>query len=160
MRMNEAELISELLVTIDLGLQDKKGILKPYYSKYEKNYPQKDKITSEYLHVLELISIIFGDAIETTKFKNKTLFYSLFCAIYDLYYGLPDQDGRRLGQIPPSKYMDARGMLHLLNSQLNTENPSEEYIEFKSAYGSQTDNIKPRKIRHATIKRLLIKLIE
>lgn len=159
MRMNEAELISELLLAMDLGLQDKKKSLNAYYSKYDKKYPNKNKFYNEYLQIIDKITQIFGNAIETTRFKNKTLFYSLFCVMYDLYFGLPMQEGRH-GQIPPNRYNEAKGVLFSLDSQLNLESPSSEYLEFVNACKSQTDNINPRRIRHSTIKSLLVNLIE
>ncbi len=157
-RMSEEELISELLLAMDLGLQDKKKSLDAYYLKYDKIYPENEEFSNKYLDVLEKIDQLFGNVIETTKFHNKVLFYSLFCVIYDIYHGLPGQTGPH-GQIMPEQYEKAKNVLYLLNSQLIMEKPSKKYLEFVNATKSQTDNINPRGIRHSTIKGLLLNCI-
>jgi Protein of unknown function DUF262 len=158
-RMNEEEFISELLLAMELGLQDKKKSLETYYSKYDKMYPNKDKFSNEYFFVIEKIDQIFSDAIKTTKFHNKVLFYSLFLVIYDLYYGLPRQAGPH-GSISTIQHDRAKNALYNLHSQLTMKTPSSEFVDFVNASKSQTDNIKPRELRHSTIKGQLIDLIE
>jgi len=157
-RMTDSELISELFIAMDLGLQDKKKNLNLYYKNHDKTYPNADVLSSRYKEIINTIDSIFGNTINRTAFRRRSLFYSLFCVIYDLNYGLPHQDGPH-GFIPIQNYEQANEVLEKLHSEIKSDNPSEEFLEFVTACASQTDNFRPRQTRHLMIKTLLLPLI-
>jgi len=158
-RMAETELISELLVAMDLGLQDKKKTLDLYYRNNDREYPKGELFSERYKATIESIKQVFGETINKTRLRRRTLFYSLFCVLYDLTYGLPEQTGPN-GSIPKENFNKAREALLFLDAQIKSETPAENYVDFVFACGRQTDNIKPRQIRHDAIKSVLLPLVK
>ncbi len=149
-RMGEAELMSELVVAMLDGLQDKKKSLEGFYKKYDDRFPEAAKIHKEFESCIETIDSIMGGQLRTTEFHKKALFYSLFCVVYDLLYGLPGGSAHR-SKLPARSFASIRRGLQRLSNELKAEIPSRRYLKFIEASGRQTDNIGPRRIRHRFI---------
>jgi len=158
-RMADAELVSELLVAMDLGLQDKKGILDSYYKRNDDEYPRGQILSEQYLEIVKHMTCIFADSIRETRIRGKSLFFSLFCVLYDLLYGLPGQ-GQPVGMIPERNYKKARQSLVLLGEQASREHPPIELVEFADACKRHTNDIGPRQTRHNVIKSIVLPLVE
>jgi len=157
MRMKDAELCSELTIAMIDGIQDKKKI-RLYYAKYDDKFPQENEVEKKFKQCIDKIAEIYGDDARRSPFKKSTLFYSLFCAIYDLLYGLPKSRAIK-NPIPigPEQYEAVRKALQKLEEQLIAKRPSGSYISFKDASTRQTTDVKNRKIRHKFIVREILK---
>jgi len=151
-RMTEAELVSELLVAMLDGLQDKKKSLEKFYEKYDDQFPQRRQLENRFKRCMSTIGKIFGSELSRLAFKRRALFYSLFCVIYDLLYGLRRSRSSRY-DIPRKKYLAIRRAMRKLSDQINADVPDGEYVAFVHACTRQTDNLKPRQIRHETIRK-------
>jgi len=151
-RMAEAELVSELIIGMMAGLQDKKSSLDKYYTTYEDVFPQARLLRIQFEGVINWIEINIGDQLTKTAFRRKTLFYSLFMAVTDILYGIPDGVGPISPTIPISLSKNKRKRLHeKLNEvsfAIKLDSPPKDISEFAAAAARQTDNIKPRKTRH------------
>lgn len=87
-RMLDIEFISEILATMLFGQQDKKKNLDAIYAKNEKmEKEERPKARRDFERIKGLIQDIFPE-IASTRFNNKSDYYSLFYALYRL-----DKDG-------------------------------------------------------------------
>lgn len=150
MRMADAELVSELVIAMLWGLQDKKKSISQYYQKYDTEFPQETRTVSRFAEILRRISETFGEALPMSGFHKRALFYSLFCCMYDLEYGLPGENGP-YGRVGIANSQPARQVLVHLTNQVESARPEPEFAEFVTACLGQTDNILPRKTRHQVI---------
>jgi len=153
-RMGEAELTSELVVAMLAGLQDKKKSLEGYYKTYDDNFPQGRQIRKRFEACILSIQDIFGAELLESAFKKKALFYSLFCAIFDIIYGMPSSPiDRRISRkkISASSNSPIRRSLNRVGAVLESREPTAEEVKFIDACARQTDNIAPRRVRHKFI---------
>lgn len=90
LRMADATLVADLVISMIEGIQSKKQI-KPFYNKYEKEFDYNtDLLEREFDETIELIKNIFDDTLKNTQFKRVHLFYTLFTSIYNTKFGLKD----------------------------------------------------------------------
>jgi hypothetical protein len=155
MRMKEAELATDLVIAMIDGIQDRKKI-KLYYKKYDDNFPQEREIVNHFRRCIDTIAEIFGDSLIASPFRNTTLFYSLFCAIYDIMYHLPKSDTSSF-QIKGKMHKTIKRALARLEKQLQEKEPSPKYFEFKDASTRHTTDLSRRLIRHQTIMNEIFK---
>lgn len=157
-RMKEAELVSELLIAMDLGLQNKKKTIDSYYHKFDHEYPMKQHCSELYRSTLGFIERAFGNIIAKTRLGRSALFYSLFCVMHDLVHGLPGQTGPH-GSIPEEDFDEARNALLRLDEQIRSATPEQRFVEFVAACQRHTSDIGPRQVRHHTIKSVLLPFV-
>lgn len=166
-RMNEAQLISELLVMQMDGIQDKKASLNSFYEHLDSGWGKSarnwrfrgrelpkewlsERVASDRLRkVLEEVRSGTGPILRKTKFRRASLFYSLFGAIYHRYYGLPG-----LSIPTPRRPLTNDGwdrvcaalfeLSEMLSSRTAIDDLSGWRREFVEASARQTDNIGPR----------------
>ncbi|MCI4345759.1 MAG: DUF262 domain-containing protein [Thermoplasmata archaeon] len=154
LRMGEAELVSELVVAMLDGLQDKKKSLKEYYKKYDPSFPEEERVRTEFIQVISDIAKLFGPALKSSPFRKKVLFYSLFLVLYDNRFRLPhspvDPD-RGKASITGSNRAKVLKRLMLLGEQREQSQPDPAYLQFWEASHRQTDNLAPRLTRHRFI---------
>jgi len=151
-RMTEAELVSELLVAMIDGFQDKKKSLENFYKKYDDNFSQRQELEDRFKFSIGRIKKIVGQDLGRMAFHRRPLFYSLFCVVYDLQYGLPKTKPRRIEEIPKKKYPAVKDVLTRLSNQITSKTPEAKYLRFVEACARQTDNIRPRQVRHGVMK--------
>lgn len=94
-RMSEAELTSELIIAMIAGIQPRRGI-ESYYKQYDDEFPEQGMVIEKFKQSMDIIGEVIGERLDDSHFNSKHLFYSLFCAIYDLLYGLPETTYRRI----------------------------------------------------------------
>jgi len=146
-RMGEAELASELVVTMLDGLQDGKSKLETFYKKFDEDFPQARRVTAGFKETIDNIGDVMGQVISQTAFRNKANFYSLFALFYDMTFGLPGSDQRiRIGASQKPKVRDA---LVELIGRLKDREPGPDIAPFVSATRSSTDNLPQRQTRHS-----------
>lgn len=88
-RMVEAEMTSDLLVSIMKGLQGKsQPRLDKFYEDYDDAFEGSTNLASRFQRVMEVIDDSIGEFLARSKLQRQPLFYSLFTASYDHMYGL------------------------------------------------------------------------
>ena len=154
-RMGEAEMISEIVIAMIAGLQDKAKI-ESFYKKYDEEFSPKEDIKQKFDRICTLINEIFSSGLEI-NFKGKALFYSLFLVLYDLEYGLPRQE-KKIVHLHSEYYGAVKAAIERLNRIIDAEEPKE--IVFARACAQATDKQKSRQIRHARIKKEILSFIQ
>jgi hypothetical protein len=146
-RMGDARITSELIIGMMHGLQDTAKILRSYYMKYDEHMPDPERWTRRFNFLMDQIIDIFGDGLGETAYSKTPLFYSLFCLLYDCNYGLPNSPIIPHG-VPASKYQKIASALISLAQYLDQDMPPAKYAPFVVSCKQQTNNIKPRTVRH------------
>jgi hypothetical protein len=85
-RMDEVELTSELMIFMLKGLTGKtQTAIDKAYDEYDKTFANKDEVERRFRLVMGNIEKM-GRQIAIGPFKKRTLFYGLFCAVYQLMF--------------------------------------------------------------------------
>lgn len=155
MRMKEAELSTDLVIAMIDGIQDRKRI-RSYYKKYDDDFPQEEVLKERFEKLIDTIAAIYGDSLSVSQFAKSTLFYSLFCALYDLNYGLLRKE---TPSVPTTRetYDAIRRALSVLEKELTAKEPSPAYYDFVDASSRHTTDQSSRLIRHRTIVSEILK---
>jgi hypothetical protein len=82
-RMEDVEFVSELLVGLMAGPQEKKQTLDGFYEDFDKQFPDRSYWEQIYYDTRELIDNVLGTA-NVRRWKSRSEFYSLFLAFGDL----------------------------------------------------------------------------
>lgn len=86
-RMVDAEFTSELLGSILRGITNKKDKLDEVYRDYDSMEPEDVVKTKKiFRSIFILIESILGDDLKTTRFNNRSDFYSIFYLLFTLKY--------------------------------------------------------------------------
>jgi hypothetical protein len=158
-RMDEAEMVSELLVAEIDGLQDKKKSLDTFYDANDAEFAGREMYADRFRSVITEISESMDVVLSETEFARKPLFYSLFTAVYHRMYGLPKCDlPRKKSPINANErvklFETVISLSDAIDSFLSEDDETEQsegLTPFVSASLRQTDNIKPRTLRLETI---------
>jgi len=154
-RMKEAELATDLVIAMIDGIQDRKKI-KSYYKKYDDNFSKEEEVINRFKKCIDTIAEMFENILIESQFRRTTLFYSLFCAIYDLMYCLPGSDVPEI-QLKKDMYNSIKKALFRLEKELTAKETSPKYFEFKDASTRHTTDQSRRLIRHKTIVNEILK---
>lgn len=159
-RMADAELTSELVITMIDGLQDKRKI-EAFYNEYEDKFPQREKIKSEFKKCIDTIGEIYGDMLPESFFKRLPPFYSLFCVIYDLLYGIKihEANKRRIA-ITPKDYPKIKVALENLEDSLKEHDQNLEIKQFVEDCTRHTTSLPERERRHDFLLNYISKYLE
>jgi len=147
-RMRDAEYVSELLMAMLWGPQDKKKRLDECYAKYETmEEDQKETLRRSFLYIIGKIKEILPD-LKTTRFKNKGDFYSLFYAFYEF---------RNTGYFFPSDSTPIRETLIEIHksASLGLNSPDPSIIKYYEGCLNSPDSLRNRRYRIELIKNLL-----
>lgn len=149
-RMAEAQLTTDLLVAMLKGLTDGRKAIEATYEEYDDSFAARTQMVDRFREIIDQIEGIFGDELDETDFTRAPLFYSLFLVLYDLRYQLPrsQTESKQIRARDRSALVSA--LLHL-DAQLSADEPDRPYVRFREAAARQTDNLRPRQIRHETI---------
>lgn len=122
-RMGDVDLATELIIASLDGIQEKKAkLIESYYKKYDDDFPLRKQVEENFRKTIDTIGQIYGDVLPTSLFRRNPLFYSLYCLIYDLSFGLKNSDNTI--RIQEKDYPKIRNALEDLESIL--ESASEE----------------------------------
>jgi hypothetical protein len=88
LRMDEAELTSDLLIALLDGIKSRKAI-DIYYRKHDDELKEKAKLAQSFRKTMDSIGGLSAGALADSPFKSPVLFYSLFCAIHHHLNGVP-----------------------------------------------------------------------
>ncbi len=89
MRMQEINLVADLLIAILVGIKSKKQIRK-YYDVYEKDF-EGDTAEIEYIFdsIIEKLQQIYPEGLSDTEFHRLHIFYTVFVFVAHRMYGVP-----------------------------------------------------------------------
>lgn len=105
-RMAEAEFVAELLIAISSGIKAKtKAIIDKAFNEWDNTFPSRSILMKRFRHTMDMIgAILNGTPSGDSSFRRVPLFYTLFCAIYHMLFGLPGIERKRVnlkqGDIP------------------------------------------------------------
>jgi len=108
LRMADAEFVSDLLIAMSDGIQEKdKKIIDHFYAKYDDQFPRRRVFEKRLREVIDQIGAIMDGTLAKSSFKSTRLLFPLFCAVYHMHYQLPElkapQKAIRLSQYPKLK---------------------------------------------------------
>jgi hypothetical protein len=147
-RMNDAQLVSELLLTMLRGIKPTNATqLKKIYEQYDPEFPEASEYTERFDKTIDIIGEIFGSQLHNTAYKRVPLFFSLFIFIYDALYGIPGQDYPRIRFTKSERYSVYRALTKL-STIIQSNDPPRKYIPLNEASRRGTANPDRRRIRH------------
>ncbi len=89
LRMQEVNLVADLLIAMREGIKSKKQI-KKYYDLFEEKFDDDaDAIEKKFDSVVAIMGELYPEGLTTSEFSRIHLFYSLFTAVAHCLYGLP-----------------------------------------------------------------------
>jgi hypothetical protein len=158
--MAEAELASDLLVTLLAGIQSSKTI-PTFYRDYEDTEGALPSAAQRFDKIMSFIGAIYpANDLRTTNWRKQPLFYSLFAALAHGLYGLPKLDAPR-PKIRDKDVGKLRVALDDLDSQVDefgraTAPPaSASFAQFVEFSRRRTADAKARSYRTAFIAKEL-----
>lgn len=153
-RMHEVEFVSELIIAMIAGMQDKKSSIDSFYDKYDDIFQERVEIENRFRNIIDIINESVGESLASTEFRRVPLFYTLFIAIAHRMYGVPGVDlaGGGRGKLVNSERERLEAAILDLSNVISAAKEDEAALSsegrlFFSACTRQTDNLRPRKIR-------------
>lgn len=156
-RMADAELVSEIVICMIHGIQGGKSYIKKYYEIYEDEFPQEDRVTTQFNKIIDLIASIFPDNLSKTPFSRSPLFFSLNIALFDVVYGIGENFTQKTKTIPSRSYQLINDLLMILGEEITRSAPSTEFEDLYNASTRRTTNLQERSIRHEYFKEAILK---
>jgi len=153
-RMEEAELVSELLAASLEGLQNGKKSLDSIYSRYDEAFDNRGEIEKRFRSAMAEIAEAVGD-LNDSQFFRLPLFYTLYCAVYHYKYGIPGVNLKRPRKVDvslSSKLQEKLSeaviyMSDVLDAAKNEMPVGDSDMPFVAAALRHTDDLKPREAR-------------
>lgn len=147
-RMLEAELTGELVIAMLAGLQSRK-VVERYYREFDDDFPDKPLIIERFKSCMDLIGVIMENRLQDSHFSSAPLFYSLYCAIYDLLHGLPQSPTERV-TFDPEMVARVRATLWNIDALFEQEYEflREGDLRFVEASTRRTTDLSARQTRH------------
>ncbi len=147
-RMNDAQLTSELLLTMLQGIKPTNDTqLKKLYKLHDVDFPESDKLTERFGKTIDIIGEIFGSQLQNTSYRRVPLFFSLFIFTYDALYGIPEQNYSRLRFTKGERDSVYKALIQL-SKHIQSNDPPRKYIALNEASRRGTANPDRRRIRH------------
>jgi uncharacterized protein with ParB-like and HNH nuclease domain len=109
-RMNEVELVSEFMLLITNGVMEKSNAtISKFYKRYDDKFTGSKEVAKRIRKVFDTIDTTFTEREIKEYFSNRTIFYALFAAIYDIHFGIPKLSnqgiklkiGKKAAQVAP-----------------------------------------------------------
>jgi hypothetical protein len=108
-RMKEVEFVSELLMLIERGVQEKtQPSIDATYKRLDNDWNDMPFIVSAFEETMNTISAFAGGYIARSPFRNSAVFYSLFAALLDLRFGPAVNRVRPHGNFPAPPNLEDR----------------------------------------------------
>jgi len=148
-RMGDVELVSELVIACIDGIQEKRArVIENYYKQYDDKFDQRKEVLNKFKSTMDTIGKIYYESLENSNFRSIPLFYTLFCVIYDLLFGLPGSNNNR--RINRSDYPKIKNILENFDSLLNEEKKemNQDIKMFREDYQRHTTLREVRERRH------------
>lgn len=159
-RMIEAELTSEFVIAMLSGIQSRK-VIEGYYKQYDDEFAEQSMVVDRFKQCMDTIGEVMGDRLATSNFSSKHLFYSLYCAIYDLLYRLPESSTE---QIEFNRRSISRIKNILTDIDFIFERKPDDIVgedrEFYDASTRHTTDLSARRTRHSYIVGRIIRELQ
>lgn len=132
--MEEVELTSEFALLMLNGVSERTAAnLNSAYRRYDESFPDGKEVARRFHTVMDTIDGHFD--VRVTPFKNKTLFYGLFAAIYDRQFKLESAlDRAKPRSLSPSQV----GRINLAGERIASRDAPDEVIEATQRRTTQT----------------------
>jgi len=151
-RMGDAEYASELLVSMIYGIQDKKKKLDKYYADNEEMDEREiRKLKRNFNKIIKLIIKILGDDIKTTRFRNKSDFYSLFYVIFELL-----EEGYKFNE---NIFDDIKKVLIEVHKEARLDSDNPVMVKYYEVTVNSPDAESSRRFRHKVLRELIEPLL-
>ncbi len=159
-RMLDAQFVSEAIVMQIAGMQDKKGTIDSFYARFDNAWDERESHEARFRDTMDTIRSVLGDILKQTKFRRVPLFYSLYAVVYHRIVGIntqripdrmPPLPVSPCAPLPEEKAAELRSTVEVLSAVLENDDGEGALADFVSASSRQTDNIRPRLIRFATV---------
>ena len=144
-RMADAELAAELLAVLADGIQDTTRMT-THFREWDDTFPSRPKHEQSFRRVMDTIGAIFDDALAQHEFRRPVLFYSLFCSIAHMQYGIPRMRHAR-ARIPRLRYSRVRATLSKVDRIWSDGPSTTQAVAFYAAARRATTHQKEREIR-------------
>ena len=167
-RMGDVELTSELVIVSFDGIQDRK-VIESYYDDYDDKFPNRNKIIKRFKNCIDTIGEIYGELLPNSYFKGIPLFYTLYCVIYDLLFGLKSSRYKDRISIRGLHYLRIRTALEEIESILEESFTKSGKIkpgipdtvrQFIDDFTRHTTNRTVRKRRHAFLLKVILSYLK
>jgi hypothetical protein len=87
-RMAEVEFVAELLIAISSGIKAKnKAVIDKAFKDWDNDFPNRGVLVKRFKQTMDIIGAILTES-PLDSFRRVPLFYTLFCAVYHLQFGL------------------------------------------------------------------------
>jgi hypothetical protein len=153
LRMDEAELASDLLVALLDGTKSRKSI-DAYYKKHDDELKDKAKLAQNFRKTMDTIGALSAGALGESPFKSPVLFYSLFCAIHHHLSGLPNLTATRK-PFKETQFPKVWNSLESVDAIIKKDEPQGAEVAFIDSIKRHTTDEPERKAR----TEFLVKLI-
>lgn len=151
-RMEDAELLTELIQILDIGIVTRSNPkLNDLYKKYDSSFEPRDKLTKKLSQTMDYIKIELSDVCESHVLK-KYSFYSLFAAVVYNRWGLPNINPEDVANLTTTddfsvdKNIASQNILELFDAVERDEEKG-RFSEFVRANKRATGNLESRRIR-------------
>jgi len=150
-RMKDAELVSELLLSMTKGITETRAThLNACYEANDDKFPEGRRLVKQFRAVIDAIGGLYPDTLGASHFRRTPMFYSLFCALYDYLYGLPGSTHGSNG-LEPRRLKAIRRGLNRLNDVLDEPESPKRFASFVDASQRATADVARRETRHKFI---------
>lgn len=142
-RMREVEFVSELMMLIEKGVQEKtQPSIDAAYKQKDETFPRCEFVRQAFEQVVTDLTFLLGERLSASPFSNQAVFYALFGAWLDLRYGAPLNGNR------PTEAKPIDGATSTRLSQLAHELTHRERLppQVREALISRSNRIGNRKI--------------
>ncbi len=121
LRMQEINLVADLLIALIEGIKSKKQI-KTFFARYEKSFEHDvEALEGKFDGIIATIASLFPEGVSVTEFRRVHLFYSLFTTIAHCLYGLKGLNATRIDLRLPASIAGARNGLDRISEMYLVE---------------------------------------
>ena len=157
-RMRDMEFTAELVGAMLRGLQNQKRVVPILFSELDAEFQAYRYIRPRLAQLLEFTQAIFAGGLEGTAFRRTSLFYSLYCALYDCQYGLTAGPDVQPKTLQPAALPDVQQQLVELSEAIDQEHVPDRYREFYETTRQSTDKLPQRSRRHTVLRAIVAPL--
>lgn len=158
-RMNEVELVGELMVLLLDGIQNKKDTLEDFYRDKDEVFEGFELIERKFRNVVDAINDLLEEELVDTEFRRPAFFYTLFAVIAFRMYGKPGGKPVKARAIMSSERPVIKDRLLQISQTIarikEGKVPKGVSIAFYNACIKSTDKINERTIRIDTIYKMV-----